>query len=201
MGCFTDRLTADIAIDCDNLTIAGIESDILLIPHNQVDKTGSTIDADNKILLTELKLKPGSTGFLLEGVKQTNGYNTEFVPGDDQTPDKSRHVIRGRILSPTADNRNQANKLGQGESYLAVVNKKYKGPESKDAFLVLGWDCGLFLTSKTENSTENDAAIVLEMGSKDNMLENHDPKVLLEQDYETTLIAFNNKFAEAEAGV
>ncbi|SOC79822.1 hypothetical protein SAMN06296241_1359 [Salinimicrobium sediminis] len=195
MGCYTDRLAADIANDCENLTIAGIESDILLIPHGDVDKTATTFDPTNPLLITDLVLKAGKTGFLLEGVKQTNGYNTEFVPGDDQTPDKSRHVIRGRILTPSAANRLQANKLGKGESYMAVVNKKYKGAESKDAFLVLGWDAGMYLSSKTENSIENDGAILLELSSKDNMLEKDDPKVLLETTYDTTLTAFNNKFA------
>lgn len=197
MGCLTDRLAADIANDCDNITISGIESDILLIPHSDVDKTASTKDAENPLLVTDLVLKAGATGFLLEGVKQTNGYNHEFVPGDEQTPDKSRHVIRGRILTPSAANRLQANKLGKGEAYMAVVNKKYKGADSKDAFLILGWDAGLYLRTKTENSTENDAAILLELASKDIMLENDDPKVLLDVDYPTTLTAFNNKFVEA----
>lgn len=169
----------------------------MLIPHSDVDKTASTIDATNKLLITDLVLKSGATGFLLEGVKQTNGYNHEFVPGDDQTRDKSRHVIRGRILTPSATNRLQAQKLGDGESYIAVVNKKYKGENSADAFLVLGWDSGLYLSSKTENSLENDAAILLEMSSKDNMLETHDPKVLLETDYATTKTAFDNKFVTA----
>lgn len=198
-NCLTDRLSADIVNDCENLSIVGIESDILLIPHSDVDKTASLIDPQNKLLLTNLVLKAGATGFLLEGVKQTNGYNHEFVPGDDQTRDKSRHVIRGRILSPSAANRLQAQKLGEGESYLAVVNKKYKGANSADAFLVLGWDAGLYLRSKTENSLENDAAILLELGSKDNMLESQDPKVLLETDYATTLTAFKNKFVQAAA--
>ena len=198
-NCLTDRLAADIVNDCENLSISGIESDILLIPHSDVDKTASTIDPTNPLLITDLVLKAGKTGFLLEGVKQTNGYNSEFVVGDEQTPDKSRHVIRGRILTPSAANRLQANKLGKGESYMAVVNKKYKGKDSKDAFLVLGWDAGMYLSSKTENSLENDGAILLEMSSKDTMLEKDDPKVLLETTYETTLTAFNNKFATAPA--
>lgn len=198
-NCLTDRLSADVVNNCENLAIPGIEADILLIPHGDVDKTASTIDATNKMLVTNLQLKAGKTGFLLEGVKQTNGYNSEFVPGDDQTPDKSRHIIRGRILTPSAANRLQAQKLGEGESYIAVVNKKYKGKDSKDAFLVLGWDAGMYLRSKTESSTENDGAIVLEMASKDNMLESKDPRVLLETDYTTTLTAFSNKFAQAAA--
>ncbi|MAX50546.1 MAG: hypothetical protein CMH22_01025 [Methylophaga sp.] len=194
MGCLTDKITDDIAINCDNIAIAGLESDILLIPHSDVDKSASTIDATNKMIITDLVLKAGATGYLLEGVKQTNGMNSEFIPGDDQTLDKHRHGIRGRVLTPSAANIEQANLLGKGESYMAVVNRKYKGADSADAFLILGWDTGMHLSVMTINSNENDGAILLEMASKDGMLENDLPRVVLDTDYDTTLTAFNNKF-------
>ena len=194
MGCLTDKITDDIAINCDNIAIAGLESDILLIPHSDVDKSASTIDATNKMIITDVVLKAGATGYLLEGVKQTNGMNSEFIPGDDQTLDKHRHGIRGRVLTPSAANIEQANLLGKGESYMAVVNRKYKGADSADAFLILGWDTGMHLSVMTINSNENDGAILLEMASKDGMLENDLPRVVLDTDYDTTLTAFNNKF-------
>ena len=146
------------------------------------------------MIITDLVLKAGATGYLLEGVKQTNGMNSEFIPGDDQTLDKHRHGIRGRVLTPSAANIEQANLLGKGESYMAVVNRKYKGADSADAFLILGWDTGMHLSVMTINSNENDGAILLEMASKDGMLENDLPRVVLDTDYDTTLTAFNNKF-------
>lgn len=193
-NCFLDSLSDDILNDCDNLSIGGIESDLLIIPHSGVDKTASTINTENRILLDELVLKAGAAAYKLEGVKQLNGYNYEFVPGDENTLDKWRHTITGVILTPSAANRLQASKLGKGESYMVVVNKKYKGADSKDAFLVLGWDAGLYLTAMTENSNENDAAINFTLASKDQFLEKDMPRLLLESDYDTTLLAFNNKF-------
>jgi len=199
MGCLTDKLSGDIAMNCDFLAIAGIESDILLIPHTDVDMVASTFDAENKQLMTDLVLKAGATGYVFEGLKQTNGYNSEFVPGDDQSLDKHRHGIRGRILTPSAANIDQANKLGKGESYLAVVNRKYKGANSADAFLVIGYDTGIYLTVNTNSSYDNDGAILIEMSSKDGFLENDMPKVLLDVDYATTFTAFTNKFVAAAA--
>lgn len=194
-NCFLDSLSDDILNDCDNLSIGGIESDILIIPHPAVDKTASAINADNRILLDELALKAETIAYKLEGVKQLNAYNYEFVPGDENTLDKWRHTLTGVILTPSAANRLQASKLGKGESYMVVVNKKYKGADSEDAFLVLGWDAGLYLTEMTENSKENDAAINFTLSSKDQFLEKDMPRLLLETDYDTTLLAFNNKFA------
>ena len=59
-------------------------------------------------------------------------------------------------------------------------------------------ESGIYLQTGTESSYENSGAIVLEMKSDDDQLENKSPKTLLETDYDTTLAAFNNKFAVAE---
>jgi len=195
MSCLTDRLSADILADCKNLVFSGIEADLLLIPHSQVDKTASTFDTENPMLITDLVLKAGASGYLLEGVKQVNGYNTEFVPGDDQTLDKFRHNANGRILSPTAENRLQLSKLAKNESYIVVAERRWKGPDSNDAFIVLGWDTGLYLNESIENPLENEGAITIGLSSRDGMLESEGAYVLLDTDYDTTKLAFDNKFA------
>lgn len=197
MGCATDRISADLLADCLNLTVAGIEADVILIPLKDIDKTASTLDPVNPQLCTKLQLKPGTTGFKLEGVKQLNGYNYEFVRGDQQTMDKWRHTFSGVIMTPSTTNRAEANKMAKGESYVIVINKKWKGANDADAFLVLGWDAGLYVTEMTENSRENNAAILFTLASVDEMLENNMPKNLLETDYPTTLTAFGNKFLQA----
>ena len=196
-NCLTDALSDDIMIDCDNLAVAGIEADIVIIPFKMADKVATEFDATNPNIMTDLALIAGATGYVLQGVKQIGGFNSEFVKGDNQTLNKHKHGIRGRILTPSAANRNQYDKLATGEPYIAVVHKKYKGANSEDAFLVLGWDSGLYLETGTESSYDNSGAIVIEMASDDEMLENKSPKTLLETDYETTLLAFENKFAVA----
>lgn len=194
MGCLTDRLAADLANNCDNLTITGLETDVILIPHSQVNKVLSTLNATNRMLIDNLEATSGNTGYLLEGVKQLHGYNWEFVPSEETT-DKFRHTFEGVIMTPNAANRLSASKLAKGESYLVVVHKRYKGANNADAFLVLGWDTGLYVTAMTENSKESDSAIKFTLSSKDDSLEHDMPRLLLETDYATTLTAFTNKFA------
>lgn len=194
MGCLTDKLAADFLNDCDNLSITGIEADVVLIPHTDVDKVASIINATNRILLDNLACTSGNTGYTLEGIKQLNGYNWEFVPSEETT-DKYRHVFTGVILTPGAENRLSASKMAKGTSYMVVIHKKYKGADQKDAFLVLGWDTGLYVTEMTENSKEADAAIKFTLSSKDDSLEYDMPRNLLDTNYATTLLAFQNKFA------
>lgn len=194
MGCITDKISADILVDCENLSISGLEADVILIPRSDFDRAASTINAGNDILLDNLTCKLGTTGFKLEGVKQLHSTNSEFVPSEE-TVDKFRHTFRGVILTPSAANRLQASKLAKGESYVVVVNKKWKGAGDADAFQVFGYDAGLYLTEMTEGSKDNDGNILFALASKDSSLETEIPRNLLMTDYATTLTAFNNKFA------
>lgn len=194
--CLTDKLSADIANNCDHLAVGGIEADVILIPYSSFDKASSTIDGSNRMLITDLATKAATTGYLLEGIKQLNDFNQEFVPSEE-TVDKWRHTFNFVIMTPSAANRLQASKLTKGESYLVVIHRKYKGVDNLDAFLVLGWDQGLYITAMTENSKESDGAIRATLASKDTNLEYDMVRNLLETDYATTLLAFNNKFATA----
>jgi len=85
--------------------------------------------------------------------------------------------------------------LAKGESYIVVVNRKWKGANDEDAFLVFGYDAGLYLTEMTEASNENDGNILFALASKDISLETEMPRNLLMTNYATTLTAFDNKFA------
>lgn len=195
MGCLTDKLSENIAIDCDNIVIPGLESDGVIIPYADFDKPGSTINDTINTLLDDLKCKAGSTGYLVEGVKQLNTTNSEFVPSEDRL-DGHRHTFNFRVLSPSAENREQASKITKGERYVVVVNRKWKGANNEDAFLVYGFDAGMYCTTFTESSNENDGAILITLASKDTSLEREIPRNLLIGDYEATLAAFNNKFIE-----
>lgn len=195
-GCLIDQLAADISNNCDYLAIPGIEEDVVLIPYSNFDKASSTINGTNRMLIDNLQCKSGTSGYLVQGVKQVHGFNQEFVPSEE-TVDKWRHVYQGVIMTPSTANRLQASKLARGESYVVVIHRKYKGVSNADAFLILGWDNGLYVTEMTENSREGEGAIRFTLSSKDDALEYDMARNLLETDYDTTLTAFNNKFAEA----
>lgn len=195
--CLTDVISASIVNDCDNLAIAGIEADVVIIPHKLFDKTSSTVNASNRMLLDALELLTvGDVGFKIEGVKQLNGFLSEFVPNEDSL-DRWRHTFDGRIMTPNAANRLQASKLTKGESYLVIVHRKYKGANNADAFLILGYDQGLEVTAMTENSRENDGAFLFTLASKDTRLEYDMPRNLLIGDYAATLTAFGNLFVQS----
>jgi hypothetical protein len=191
----TGNLTADILFDCANAPIGGIEQNVVLINRDDIDVINTTVDASNRILLTNLQLKAGKTGYLLTGVKQSSGKAWELVKKEN-APDKFKHTFSGVIFNPSAANKQQADSLSKGAKYVVVVEQVWKGTNSSDAFEVLGLTSGLELMTMTNNSKENDNMIMFELASPDGFEETTMPRTLLDVTYTATKTAFSNKFAE-----
>ncbi|WP_417351277.1 hypothetical protein [Flavobacterium alkalisoli] len=192
----TSNLTANITFDCANAPIAGIEQNVILINKEDIDYTNVTLDTTNPTLVSNLQLKPGTTGYLLTGVKQSNGKAWELVK-KESAPDKFKHTFSGVIFNPGAANKLQASKLAMGAKYVVVIEQVWKGEGSADAFEVLGLKSGLELSTMTNNSKENDNMIMFELASVDGYEEVTMPQTLLDGDYAATKTAFTNLFAQA----
>lgn len=186
-------INADFLFDCVNPSVGGLEVDVLLINAEDVNIATTTVSATNKIIMTNLALKTGKTGFLLQGVKQINGTSYELV-NKEFGPDKFKHTFSGVILNPSSANKLQATILSEGAKYIVVVEQKWKGAANADAFQLYGYKSGLGLATMTYNSKENDGTISFTLESAEGYEEPTIPLTLLETDYATTKIAFTAKF-------
>lgn len=192
----TGKITANFVLDCDYLPIAGLTTNALLINFDDIDRTATTISNTNRLLMTNLQLKPGKTAYLFTGVKQTNAKSYALVPKDTNV-DKWSHNFNGTVFNPSVENKLQVGNLALGSKYVVVVEQLWKGEDNEDAFEVLGYYTGLKLNEATNNSAENDNTIALALGSEEGYEEPSLPHNLLETDYATTKLAFDNLFAQA----
>ena len=192
----TGNLTADIVFDCANAPVAGIEQNVVLIKKEDIDYINTATSTDSRVVIDNLQLKAGTTGYLLTGVKQSNGKAWELVKKEN-APDKFKHTFSGVIFNPTASNKEQANQLAMGAKYVVVIEQVWKGEANKDAFEILGLTSGLELSTMTNNSKENDNMIMFELASVDGYEEVTMPQTLLDGDYAATKTAFTNLFAQA----
>jgi hypothetical protein len=191
-----DKLSADIAKNCDVKPIGGIEVNVVLIPFDDIDKTNSTIDGTNDLLITNLATKTGTQGYFVEGIKQSQGASFELVKKEDSF-DKFKHMFSGVVLTPSVANKKSLSEISSGSKYVAVVEKKWKGVLEVDAFEVLGWDAGLVISEMTWNTKESDGIIKFVVASEDGYEEPYMTRNVLETDYATTKTAFDAKFATA----
>lgn len=194
----TGKITGNFILDCKFLPINGLTTNAVLINFDDIDRTATTIDATNRLLMTNLQLLPGKTGYLFTGVKQTNAKNYTLVPKDTNV-DKWTHGFNGTVFNPSVENKLQVANLGLGGKYVVVVEQLWKGEDNEDAFEVLGYFTGLKLNEATNASGENDNVITLVLGSEEGYEEPSLPHNLLETDYATTKLAYGNLFVEASS--
>jgi hypothetical protein len=195
MDC-TGNLTADIVFDCLNAPVGGIEQNVVLINKDDIDVTATTTSAENDMVIENLSLKPGKTGYKLTGVKQSNGKAWELVKKEN-APDKFKHTFSGVIFNPSAANKQQAASLAKGAKYVVVIEQVWKGANSKDAFEILGLSSGLEIATMTNSSKENDNMIMFELSSADGFEEASLPKTYLDGTYTATKTTFEANFEQA----
>lgn len=187
-------LTSDILFDCDNSMVGGIEVDVLIFNHKDIDRAACTISGTNKTVMTNFALKAGKTGYLFQGVKQVNALKFELVK-KELGPDKFKHTFAGTILNFSSENKERLMELAEGGKVAVMVELKWKGASSADAFQLGGFESGLELQVATWATNENDATIAFELASSEGYEEPKPVLTVLETDYATTATAFANKFA------
>jgi hypothetical protein len=65
-----NKLSADIIRNCDAHNSAGLETNVVLINIDDINRAALTLDVTNDLVVTDLATKSGTTGYLLEGVNQ-----------------------------------------------------------------------------------------------------------------------------------
>lgn len=189
-------LTGDILNDCVNAMVGGIEVDVLFFNHIDINKSACTFHATKETLMTNFELKSGKTGFLVQGVKQVNSLKSELVK-KELGIDKWKNTFSGVILNLSTENKDRLLEMSQGGKLAVMVQLKWKGSASADAFQLAGFDSGLELQTASWSSKENDGTFAFELASSEGYEETKPIITVLMTDYDTTETLFSNKFVEA----
>ena len=190
-----EKLTAAIQKDCDNKPKGGIEVGVIFYNFDDLDKANTTFDA-NDMIITNLATKSGTTGYLLDGIKQVNSASFELIKNEEGF-DKYRHLFAGVILAPSAANKKRLDEIASGGRFVVIIEKKWKGSSQADAFEILGYDAGLVISTVVWNTKESDGVIKFEVASEEGFEEPKMPLNILETNYATTKTAFDGLFATA----
>ena len=193
----SEILSADIQKDCSAKPIGGIEVNAVLIPFDNIDRASSSYDATNNLILTDIATVSGTSGYFVEGIKQSQGASFELVKKEDSF-DAFKHSFAGVVLTPSADNKKSLSEVASGSKYVVVVEKKWKGGTTEtEAFEVLGWEAGLEIQEMNWNTKESDGIIKFVLANADGFEEPQMTRNFLDTDYATSKTVFENKFATA----
>jgi len=183
----------DILQDCSNKPHPNLEQKVLLIPSSLLPASGITFDGTYpNSLITALALTSAETGKLIEGIMNKTWINNgnTFVNPADGSPGFIHQFNGLRLLDPSAEKRDELNKLATGGSTVfGIVERKWRGTSDLDAFLFHGLKFGLVIPDGgiIDNSNENDGAIVITLQTPEGFKEPYMPHVYLDTDYATTV--------------
>ena len=184
--------------DCANPLVTGMESSVILINKDDIDKTLSTIANG---ILTAIVLKSGKIGYLAQSLPNSFEADNSVVVGDYSKTYEQNLTCRFFDNTPTL--KSWLEKLDKSKVVAVIKNNYIKynptTPEVKGqtVFEVLGWYTGLEVLEGTNN--KNDMIHVRKLGCNKTNKEPTLPISFFKTDEATTETAYTALYTHAGA--
>lgn len=136
-------IAKDIAVNCEDMSVRGLESDGLIINREDIDFSATTFDSTNPNIIKSLVLKTGKTGFEIvqQGATPFTGVQSNLNVGTYRNT--WTHDIPIAILSNNPDVcANIVDKLANG-TFVAILRNVLKGSTGNAEYQVYGYAQGL----------------------------------------------------------
>jgi len=190
MACNT-KLTDSILFSCADTPIKGLAAGkAVIINYDDIDRASTTSSAS-----TITDLVTSADGFSIEWYKELASTSSAFAPNSEDI-DGFTHSFLGRIPTTTAENAIRARELKNG-LFVVVVETKYKGVDSDDAYKVYGFDNGLILSEMTQSSAENSGSMLFTLSTSESAYEQYPYHIFSEGSYSASTATFNTLFTSA----
>lgn len=167
------KLSKGLVIDACKRAVAGINSNVILINYDDIDRV-ATVEANN--VVSVLQLKAGKYGYKFEckdgsTVGEQNLAKSKYLPGWD-------HILTLKALAKSQDAKDAVEILSKAKLVAIVDNKEVGGVDKKTRYEMYGYESGLELL-ESNNTTEftDETVYNLKLGTGD-AKENSLPKTI-----------------------
>ncbi len=175
MSCNT-KITADI-LECSKLPTKGLKSKAWIFNADEVNYTKTK----NKI--TAITMASGKTSFTAEGAKDFITTGHEAVVAEKKLT-VYKHNFSVQAFPLTAIEKEN---LDVADNIIVIVEAN--GEKGEGVFLAYGVTNGLWKTTQTKSSADNNALTTYEFSSRDQMEERYSEYVVMMADYDATKTA------------
>lgn len=159
-------IAADIASNCENPLVRGMESDGIIINRSDIDFTGTVFNSTDTNIIETLVLKTNKHGYAVQqdGSTPFTGTNTALATGT------YRNTFTNQVALVVLNNdpdvvRNVIDGLANGE-FVCILKNKNKGTSGKAEYQIFGYYQGLRATEiandKYSEDTDGGWAVTLE---------------------------------------
>lgn len=148
-------ISGDIASDCANPLIKGLERRGIIMNRQDVDLVATKAKKVNANTYNGVVMKTGKQGYNLyqQGRTPFNGAKTEMQANDLQN--RWNHDIPFVILANGPGEAKQADELANGE-FVVILENKNKGADGSSAFQILGLEQGAYALTGTIEKYSDD---------------------------------------------
>lgn len=136
-------IAQNIAEDCENPQVSGVEESGIIINRKDIDFASCVKDSTNPNILKTLALKTGTKGYSIaqSGATPFSGTQTAFTAGTYRN--KFTKDVQFVVLDHSADAaHNIIDQLANG-SFVVILKNNYKGSDGKSRYEVYGYESGL----------------------------------------------------------
>lgn len=158
-------LAQNIAPDCDNPQVRGIEADGLIMNRKDVDFASCVKDSTNAAIIKTFVLKSGCKAYDIQqlGATPFTGTQSAFTAGTYRN--KFTHDVQFLVPDHSPDVcKNIIDNLANGE-FVVILFNKHKGTDGKAKYQVYGYEGGLRQTEGTRDpySEETDGGHLVKL--------------------------------------
>lgn len=179
------KISASVAIDCDNPLVAGANDRLILINKEDWDNGTITPNVSNSELIEGITLPSGTDAYYFEGK------NDSVEP--KQTLVKQRyaevydHEVIFKVFKADAATKQQLEKMVKGK-FVAIIENNFKGSSGNSCFEIYGYDVGLQVMEmeRVIMDAETQGAFNITLRTPENIKEAHLPKTLYITSYAAT---------------
>ena len=183
-------IAKDIAFDCDEMSVKGLEADGVIINRNDVDFSKTEFDNDAKNIIRQMVLKSGKKGYEVVQMGNTPFTGTTSTLAVGTYRNTWTHEIPIAVL---ANDPEVCEKIIDGlanGTFILVLRNKAKGSQGKGEYQIFGFYQGLVASAGTNEKYSDET----EGGWLMTLQETNAPKsalFLFDTDSEATQARYN----------
>ena len=183
-------IAKDIAFDCDEMSVKGLEADGVIINRNDVDFSKTEFDNDAKNIIRQMVLKSGKKGYEVVQMGNTPFTGTTSTLAVGTYRNTWAHEIPIAVL---ANDPEVCEKIIDGlanGTFILVLRNKAKGSQGKGEYQIFGFYQGLVASAGTNEKYSDET----EGGWLMTLQETNAPKsalFLFDTDSEATQARYN----------
>ncbi len=185
-----DAIDAGILYDCDNPPSGGANDRLILFNFDDMQNATITYNVSNPLLITNIVLASGVTGYVFEGLNSSVEPRSGLVKG--RYVNGYDHEITFKVFQNTPAIKATLNKL-DGAKLVGLVQNNHRGEDGNSAFEIYGLETSIQLQElgRTVADAELQGAYNLVIRNNETSRPSTLPHTLFNTDFATTLAIVN----------